>query len=129
MTPHEFIAKWKPVDLSERSACHEHFLDLCELLGQPKPAASDPDGSCYPRLVAKDEECAKELKKRSLTSLYNQEPTWLKLAHQKLDEAVFAAYGWPADLSDEQILEKLLALNLERAAEEASPSQTLESAS
>ena len=30
-----------------------------------------------------------------------------------------AAYGWPADLTDEQILEKLLALNLERAAEEA----------
>jgi hypothetical protein len=30
-------------------------------------------------------------------------------------EAVFAAYNWPSDLSDEQILEKLLALNLERA--------------
>ena len=30
-----------------------------------------------------------------------------------------AAYGWPADLADEEILEKLLALNLERAAEEA----------
>jgi hypothetical protein len=36
-----------------------------------------------------------------------------------LDAAVAAAYGFPADLSDEQILEKLLALNLERAAEEA----------
>jgi len=32
---------------------------------------------------------------------------------------VAAAYGWPADLTDEQILEKLLALNLERAAGEA----------
>jgi hypothetical protein len=32
---------------------------------------------------------------------------------------VAAAYGWPADLTDEEILEKLLALNLERAAEEA----------
>jgi primosomal protein N' len=39
--------------------------------------------------------------------------------HDELDEAVFAAYGWPADLSDEDILEKLVALNAERAAEEA----------
>ena len=33
----------------------------------------------------------------------------------ELDEVVFAAYGWPGDLSDEKILEKLLALNLERS--------------
>ena len=39
MTPAQFIAKWKPVTLSERSACQQHFLDLCEVLGQPKPAA------------------------------------------------------------------------------------------
>jgi len=37
------------------------------------------------------------------------------LAHKRLDEAVFAAYGWKSDLSDEEILEKLLALNLERS--------------
>ena len=36
-------------------------------------------------------------------------------AHKWLDAAVFAAYGWTGDLSDEEILEKLLALNLERA--------------
>ena len=30
-----------------------------------------------------------------------------------------ATYGWPADLTDEEILEKLLALNLERATGEA----------
>jgi len=53
-------------------------------------------------------------KKRTLTNLYNQRPTWLELAHKKLDEAVFAAYGWSPDLSDEEILEKLLSLNLER---------------
>ena len=51
---------------------------------------------------------------RTLTNPYNARPTWLELAHKKLDEAVFAAYGWPSDLSDEEILEKLLALNLER---------------
>jgi MmeI, DNA-methyltransferase domain/MmeI, helicase spacer domain/MmeI, N-terminal domain/MmeI, target recognition domain len=47
MTPAQFIAKWKPVTLSERSACQQHFLDLCEVLGQPKPAAVDKDGSFY----------------------------------------------------------------------------------
>jgi hypothetical protein len=46
---------------------------------------------------------------------YNARPTWLDLAHKKLDAAVFTAYGWPKDLSDEEILEKLLVLNLERA--------------
>jgi len=56
-----------------------------------------------------------QLKKRTLTNLYNERPTWLHLAHQRLDEAVAAAYGWPADLEDEEILARLLALNLERA--------------
>jgi hypothetical protein len=43
----------------------------------------------------------------------------LTLAHKKLDATVAAAYGLPADLSDEQLLERLLALNLERAGAEA----------
>lgn len=68
----------------------------------------------WPRVVAKDTECARKLAKRTLTNLYNERPAWLDLAHKRLDEAVFAAYGWPADLTDEQILERLLALNLER---------------
>ena len=57
-----------------------------------------------------------ELKKRTLTNLYNQRPEWLANAHRRLDEAVFAAYGWPADLSKQEILARLLALNHERAA-------------
>ncbi len=69
----------------------------------------------YPRLVPKDAETAKELKKRTLTNLYNQRPTWLDLAHRRLDEAVFAAYGWPVDLSDDDLLARLLELNLARA--------------
>jgi hypothetical protein len=47
MTPHQFIQKWQAASLSERAACHEHFLDLCDLLGQPKPAAADPAGAWY----------------------------------------------------------------------------------
>jgi hypothetical protein len=73
----------------------------------------------FPRLEPRDADCAARLKQRTLTKLYNERPAWLDLAHKKLDAAVAAAYGWPADLSDEQILERLLALNLERAAEVA----------
>jgi hypothetical protein len=73
----------------------------------------------YPRLEPRDAECAAKLKERTLTKLYNERPAWLDLVHKKLDAAVAAAYGFPADLTDEAILEKLLALNLERAAEEA----------
>ena len=57
---------------------------------------------------------AEELKQYTLTNLYNKRPTWLDNAHKKLDKAVFAAYGWPDDLTDEEILEKLLRLNQER---------------
>jgi hypothetical protein len=72
----------------------------------------------YPRLEPRDADCAAKLKERTLTKLYNERPAWLDFAHKKLDAAVAAAYGWPADLSDEQILEALLALNLARAAAE-----------
>ena len=58
------------------------------------------------------------LAKRTLTNLYNERPTWLDLAHRRLDEAVFAAYGWDPSFTDDQLLEKLLALNLKRAAGE-----------
>ena len=58
----------------------------------------------YPRLVPKDDDCAKHLKKRTLTNLYNERPTWLDLAHQKLDAAVFAAYGWDPAMSDDDLL-------------------------
>jgi type II restriction/modification system DNA methylase subunit YeeA len=51
---------------------------------------------------------------RTLTNLYNERPTWLANAHATLDTAVLAAYGWPVDLANPEILERLLALNLER---------------
>jgi len=47
MTPEQFVAKWTLVDLPERAASQEHFLDLCHLLGQPTPAADDPTGESY----------------------------------------------------------------------------------
>jgi len=59
-----------------------------------------------------------DLKKRTLTNLYNQRPSWLDNAHKNLDKAVAEAYGW-ADytdaMPDEEILRRLLALNLARS--------------
>ncbi len=59
---------------------------------------------------------ADDLKRRTLTNLYNERPAWLRMAHERLDAAVFAAYGWEPSLTDEEVLSRLLALNLERAA-------------
>jgi len=47
--------------------------------------------------------------------IHNKLPTWFDLAHKALDDAVLDAYAWPHDITDDQILEHLLALNLERA--------------
>ncbi|MBW4039275.1 MAG: class I SAM-dependent DNA methyltransferase [Acidobacteria bacterium] len=55
------------------------------------------------------------LKDRTLTKLYNARPEWLANAHRTLDHAVFAAYGWPSTLTDQEILSHLLALNHQRA--------------
>jgi type II restriction/modification system DNA methylase subunit YeeA len=71
----------------------------------------------YPdRILPVDEKAAAILKKRTLTNLYNERPAWLDHAHRDLDAAVAPAYGWPADLTDEQILERLFQLNQQRAA-------------
>ena len=69
----------------------------------------------YPkRPVPRDEVAAKELKKRTLTNLYNARPQWLADAHTNLDAAVAAAYGWSDDISEDDALRKLLELNLAR---------------
>ena len=66
----------------------------------------------YPkRPVPRDEDAAKPLKKRTLTNLYNDRPQWLADAHTALDTAVAEAYRWPADISDDDALGELLALN------------------
>jgi hypothetical protein len=59
-----------------------------------------------------------DLRGRTLTNLYNQRPAWLDQAHKTLDAAVAAAYGWTdyaPDMPEEEILHRLLMLNLERA--------------
>jgi len=69
----------------------------------------------YPdRILPKNEAAVQILKKRTLTNLYNERPAWLDHAHRDLDEAVAWAYGWEVDMSDDEVLTRLLALNLER---------------
>ncbi|MEQ8283392.1 MAG: class I SAM-dependent DNA methyltransferase [Parvibaculum sp.] len=67
------------------------------------------------RILPKDETAAKVLKSRTLTKLYNERPAWLEHAHKELDAAVADAYGWSADISDEDALAALLELNKARA--------------
>ena len=91
------------------TAKKEYTLTLDDLLKPEKlrilhDAFFDPPGAS-----------AAELKKRTLTNLYNARPTWLELAHKRLDDAVLDAYGWPREVSDEEILARLLRLNGERA--------------
>lgn len=81
------------------------------------------DASPYPdRIEPKpgiNEQDLKALQKRTLTNLYNAKPAWLTMAHQQLDAAVAAAFGWAdytAAMPDDEILKRLLALNLARSA-------------
>jgi hypothetical protein len=77
--------------------------------------------SPYPDRTVPKPGFEKELAKRTLTNLYNLRPAWLAAAHQQLDAAVAAAYGWQdytSDMADDEILRRLLALNLARSAEQ-----------
>lgn len=100
MNPSEFAAKWKGVEASERSASQQHFVDLCRMLGEPTPAEADPTGTWYtfekpvPKSVGGD----------------GRADVWKR----GLNPPGFAAYGWPPDLPDDEVLARLLALNLER---------------
>ena len=67
------------------------------------------------RILPVDDKAAAVLNKRTLTNLYNERPAWLVNAHRDLDNAVAAAYGWPADISEDDALARLFALNQSRA--------------
>ena len=86
-----------------------------EKISEYSVVASTGDSHFYRASCVERREEATVISEWTLTDLYNQRPTWLELARKKLDQPIFSAYGWPSDLSDEEILEKLLALNLERA--------------
>ena len=82
--------------------------------------------SPYPDRILPRNGFEKELAERTLTKLYNQRPAWLDAAHKTLDLAVAAAYGWAdytAEMPEEEILKRLLALNLERASTQGQPAE------
>jgi hypothetical protein len=83
LTPQDFVSKWKRSAGREKQIYQQHFLDLCELVGHPTPAAFDP--------------------------------TARRFGFEMGATKTSGGQGWKSDLSDEEILEKLLALNLERA--------------
>ena len=89
----------------ELNQLRENWLNPVDMLGEPALKAD-------------------QRRRRTLTNLYNDNPTWLRNAHAKLDAAVADAYGWPNDLSGEEILDRLLALNLERAEAEKQDTRT-----
>ena len=73
----------------------------------------DEPVSGYPkRPIPRNQEAANQLKQRTLTRLYNIRPQWLIDAHRNLDTAVAIAYGWDADITEEDVLSELLARNL-----------------
>jgi len=90
----------------------EAWLNPADLVKRvPEVVPGYPD-----RILPVNARAAAELKKRTLTNLYNARPQWLADAHRALDAAVAAAYGWPADIADDEALARLFALNQERAA-------------
>lgn len=69
------------------------------------------------RIIAKPGH-KKDLAERTPNKLYNQHPAWLDSARKTLDASVAVAYGWAdytLEMPDEEILKRLLALNLSRA--------------
>jgi type II restriction/modification system DNA methylase subunit YeeA len=96
-------------------AARDRWLNPADLVVRvPEVVPGFPD-----RTLPKDPAAAATLRGRTLTSLYNQrgkpEGAWLDGLHSALDQAVAAAYGWPDDLPDDEVLAALLALNHLRA--------------
>jgi hypothetical protein len=105
MTFETFPFPWAPGGEVQGSPLVEAIAEASRELVAKRDAWLNPPGASEA-----------DLRGRTLTNLYNARPAWLADAHRRLDEAVFAAYGWPASLTDGELLERLLALNHERAA-------------
>jgi len=103
-----FPLPWVPGHEPWRDPRLHAIADAARELDEKRRAWLDPPGT--PEV---------ELKKRTLTNLYNARPAWLAQAHAALDRAVWAAYGWddpdPATVTEDVLLARLLALNQERS--------------
>ena len=110
---HELWTRNKGTQVREAESGFRYTPTTCfETFPFPEPTGEQREAIA---LAAAELNRLRENDTRTLTNLYNARPTWLDNAHRALDAAVADAYGWPADLADAEILERLLALNLERA--------------
>ena len=102
----------KIADAAKRlNELREAWLNPSDLVRRvPEVVSGFPD-----RILPVDDKAAAILKKRTLTNLYNERPAWLANVHRDLDAAVAAAYGWPADISEDDALARLFTLNKSRA--------------
>jgi type II restriction/modification system DNA methylase subunit YeeA len=107
----------------------KHASDIAEAAGRlntlrenwlnpPDLVKREPDlmNGLPDRVVPVSDDALTILKQRTMTNLYNAEPAWLKAAQREIDAAVAAAYGWPADITEEDALARLFRLNQERVA-------------
>ncbi|WP_247564395.1 type IIL restriction-modification enzyme MmeI [Bradyrhizobium sp. 151] len=91
----------------------ENWLNPADLIRrEPEVVPGFPD-----RVLPVSPEAEQILKMRTLTNLYNERPSWLDQAHRAIDAAVAQAYGWPADMSDDDALANLFGLNQRKTAE------------
>jgi type II restriction/modification system DNA methylase subunit YeeA len=119
LPPKAYAADPRAVAIAEAARnlnrLRENWLNPSELVERvPEAVAGFPD-----HLVPINDKAAAELKKRTLTDLYNALPAWLAHAHAQLDEAVASAYGWQADIGEEEVLRMLLEWNIGRAGTDA----------
>jgi len=112
-TLHETNEGWTPRDIYEADRSVRLAQDAARQIAQHQDGIGV---ARYPRLVPRDEACAKQLTDRTLTKLYNMRPQWLADCHARLDAAVAVAYGFSPDLTDDQILASLMELNQHRTA-------------
>jgi hypothetical protein len=92
---------------------------------RPGPSEADVESGVdtvrYPEVMPIGQDAAELLSKRTRTNLHNGRPPWLQRARCHLDEALFDAYGWDSSMSDDSMLEALLALDRERQDAEIPP--------
>jgi hypothetical protein len=123
ITPHDFVHRWRQATVAERAGSQSHFNDLCELIGVDPPLKADPHGEWF----AFEKGATKATGGQGFADVWRcvaqpggrnrggagqahahqplqQSPTWLRLAHERLDRAVLDAYGWPADITDDELL-------------------------
>jgi hypothetical protein len=117
---HEAWARRKGTQLRERESGFRYTpTTTFETFPLPSPTAGQRAKieAATRRLVELRDGWIKARPDRTLTGLYNEQPTWLEHAHKELDQAVLEAYGWPPDLSEDEVLRRLLELNAARSAE------------